>query len=370
MSLKYLLTWGCTTMKNSPFLKLGLPKELMVDPIEDKKKMSRIISESKQRAKKQTCFYCKKESSSFCNSHSVPAFCLKNIASKGELYNFNALIDFSLLDAKKGVKNSGTFQIICNDCDSKIFQDYEDPDNYSQKPTPKMIAQIAMKNYLKLISKRYQEHSLYGIAKEINPTSSNMVDINHKVQEMDLIEYIKGFEKAKRLSKKNWDGEYYLFFYETLDYVVPMAFQSSIALITDLDNQIINDIYYHDISYKLEDLHICVLPLKESSIVMMFIDSKNKRYRNFYKKFNKLSLEDKLSLTNYIIFLYSEEVILSKNLPSEILKDEKLIDISKQCCNILTFNPLINPYEALKEAYDLSKRNEIPNLLSEKYKLR
>ena len=357
-------------MKNSPFLKLGLSEELILDPIEDKKKMSRIISESKQRAKKQKCFYCKKESSSFCNSHSIPAFCLKNISCNGELYNFNALIGFSLLDSKKGVKNSGTFQIICNDCDGKIFQDYENPNNYNKKPTPKMLAQIAMKNYLKLMSKRYNEHALYSMAKEINPTSSDIVDIHHKVQEMDLIEYIKGFEKAKRLSKKNWPDEYYLFFYETLDYVVPLAFQSSIDLITDLDNQIINDIYCHDIKYKLEDLHICVLPLKESSIVMMFIDSKNKRYRNFYKKFNKLSLEDKLSLTNYIIFLYSEDVILSKNLPTEVLKDENLLNISKQCCNILAFDPLYNPYEDLKEAYDLSKRNGIPNLLSEKYKLR
>ncbi|CEK34610.1 hypothetical protein UMC2_15661 [[Clostridium] sordellii] len=357
-------------MKNLPFLKLGFPKGLIQNPIEDKKKMRRIISESKRLAKKQKCFYCKKEVSSFCNSHSVPAFCLKNISSNGELYTFNALVNSPLFDSKKGVRNSGTFQIICKDCDSKIFQDYENPDNYIQKPTPKMIAQIAMKNYLKLISKRYHEHALYGMTKEINPSSSKMVDLNHKVQEMDLMEYIKSFEKAKRLSKKNWDGEYYLFYYETLDYVVPIAFQSSIALITDLDGQIINDIYYHDISYKLEDLHICILPLKESSVILMFIDSKNKRYRNFYKKFNKLTLEDKLSLINYIIFLYSEEAIFSKDIPNEVLKNKNLINISKQSSNILTTNPFIDPYKALREGYDLNKRNEIPNLLNEKYKLR
>lgn len=357
-------------MKNSPFLKLGLPKKIKINPIEDKKKISRIISESKRRSKKQTCFYCKKKISSFCNSHSVPAFSLKNISHKGELYNFNALINNPLLDSKKGINNSGTFQIICKDCDSKIFKDYENPDNYNQKPTPKMLAQIAMKNYLKLISKRYNEFSLYDILKEVKPNSSSIVDLNHKVQEIDLMEYINGFEKAKRLSKKNWDSEYYLFFYETLDYVVPMAFQSSVTLITDLDNQIINDIYNHDASYKLKDLHICVLPLKESSIIMMFIDSKSKRYRSFYKKFNKLPIEDKLVLINYIIFLYSEEVILSKEISDEVLNDKKLIEVSKQCSNIATIDPFINPYADLKEAYDLGKRNEIPNLLSKKYKLR
>lgn len=105
------------------------------------------------------------------------------------------------------------------------------------------------------------------------------------------------------------DG-YYQFYYEKLDYVVPIAFQGSISLMVDLDGIIVNNIYNKDINYKIQDLHICIFPLKESTVITMFIDFNNKRYRNFYKKFNKLSHDDKLALVNYLIFLYLEDVFI------------------------------------------------------------
>lgn len=55
-----------------------------------------------------------------------------------------------ILDYDKGVNESGTFRLICRTCDSKIFSDYENPNNYVNKPTSKMLAQIAMKNYFKI----------------------------------------------------------------------------------------------------------------------------------------------------------------------------------------------------------------------------
>lgn len=149
-------------MNDIEFLKIGLAKEELGDNHLDKKKeLNPILAQSRKRAKKDKCIYCNEEKTSFCNSHSIPAFCLKNIATDGYLYYSNTLIDVALLDSEKGVKNAGIFQLICRDCDSKIFQEYEDLSNY---------------------------------------------------------------EKAKRLSQKNWKGEYYQFYYEKLDYVVPVAF--------------------------------------------------------------------------------------------------------------------------------------------------
>lgn len=358
-------------MDNIEFFKIGLPKELLGDNFIDKKKeINRILAQSRKRAKQDKCMYCNEDKSSFCNSHSVPAFCLKNIASEGYLYYSNTLIDVALLDSEKGVKNAGTFQLICRDCDSKIFQEYEDPKNYEKETTPKMLAQIAMKNYLRSIGKRLNEYAMFDIALEKNPSVDEITRYIHIIQKMDLLEYKNGFEKAKRLSKKDWKDEYYQFYYEKLDYVVPLAFQGSISLVVDLDGRIVNDIYNEDINYKIQDLHICIFPLKESTIVTMFIDSNNKRYRNFYKKFNKLSHEDKLALVNYLIFLYSEDVFISKNIPQHILKDSKLIEVSKQSSIAFSSTFFVDVTEASKKVYDLSKRDEIPNLLSEKYKLR
>lgn len=137
-------------MDKVELLRLGFTGEvlelLQTDIIENKKNFNRLLSKARKEAKLQKCFYCGKQVTSFCNSHSVPAFCLKNIETKGEVYHSNILVNIPLIDFERGINNSGTFHIICRDCDSKIFQQYEEPNNYNNEPTPQMIAQIAMKN--------------------------------------------------------------------------------------------------------------------------------------------------------------------------------------------------------------------------------
>lgn len=118
-------------------------KELLRTDFTYKKQMSRLLKEARQAAKRDTCYFCGKSVTSFCNSHSVPRFCLENIATNGDVLTLNTVVDNPLMDTENGVNKAGTFHLICNDCDSKIFSDYENPDNYSNQPTPKMIAQMA-----------------------------------------------------------------------------------------------------------------------------------------------------------------------------------------------------------------------------------
>ena len=72
-----------------------------------------------------------------------------------------------------GVKNAGTFQIICENCDNTQFQKYEDPNSYIDPPSDLMLAQIALKNYLHLISKRMIENEVYCILRR--PTAAGAV---------------------------------------------------------------------------------------------------------------------------------------------------------------------------------------------------
>ena len=96
-------------------------KELLQTDFSYRKQMSAINKKARQTAKRETCYYCGKNVTSFCNSHSVPRFCLKNISTKGEVLTLNVLVDNPLIDKEKGVEEAGTFHLICNDCDSKIF---------------------------------------------------------------------------------------------------------------------------------------------------------------------------------------------------------------------------------------------------------
>lgn len=173
-----------------------------------KREINDIVKKSRAAAKQETCYYCGKEVSSFCNSHSVPAFCLRNISEDGNVLTLNALIDNPLFESEKGIKKAGTFQLICRDCDSKIFAEYENPENYISKPSPKMIAQMALKNNLKLISKRLIEIEMYRIGQEAARRKSEYLNVKTEISEIDLKEYIAGYQKAKKAIGRDRSSEY------------------------------------------------------------------------------------------------------------------------------------------------------------------
>lgn len=338
------------------------------------KKMAKIIKQARENAKINKCYYCGTENIQFCNSHSIPQFALRNIAIKGELLYTNKLMKLPFEKEEKGINEAGTFKIICRDCDSQIFSDYENPEKYYGEITPKMLAEISLKNYLKIISKRLVEIEMYNQAYTLtqNPINIGIINQKQKINNIDLNEYKKSYEKAKRVSKKNWDNEYYLIYAKKLDYVVPIAFQSNLALVCDLENNIINDIYIEDEKYKIQDIQLAIFPLKDCSIILLFMDSNNTRYRKFNKQFNKLSEDEKLEVLNYIMFLYSEDIFISPSMEKVMLDSKELIQLSKSTADMIAFKDNIfkenvNYLEAVKEQFSLINRKRIPNFLSREY---
>ena len=99
-------------------------------------KKNRVISDlwnfSRNNSKGTKCLFCAKECSSFCNSHSIPRFVLKNITKNGKLCTPSAFINKQLSTSEKGLNNSGTFHLICNDCDSKEFAEYENINSWNK----------------------------------------------------------------------------------------------------------------------------------------------------------------------------------------------------------------------------------------------
>lgn len=348
-------------------------KQLLQTDLAYRKMVSKLLKEARQTAKRNTCYFCGKSVSSFCNSHSIPRFCLENIATNGEVLTLNTIVDNPLMDVKNGINKAGTFHLICNDCDSKIFSEYENPENYLNPPTPKMIAQMALKNSLKSISTRLFEIELFNIS-PLEIEGSQIFDSKITISKMDLKEYEDSYKKAKKALEKDSSTDYHICYYEKLNYVVPIAFQSSLALAVDFNGDIINDIYNPSPKYKIQNIHISILPLKSETVIVMFIEDGDKRYRQFYKQFKKLPLEDKLAALTLIMFLYSEDMYFSKSIEKEILESEVLCEVGKTgqeiIFPILFFNSLNSNFlEILKKSHSLSKRHEIPNLLSEKYKL-
>ncbi len=347
-------------MTSKNIINLYSRKETKEKTIEFNKLFSGLEHQAKKQAfGEKKCFICGKEVR-FCNSHSLPRFVLKHIAQSGMVANSMCMAENTILAAETGINNTGTFYLICADCDSREFADYENPDNYNDKPTQIMLSQIAQKSYLKEIYKQTKNIELHNLVCQIyNIKIGNLKELAI----LDKADYTKQY-----LYAKNSKDPYFLFYYKCLPYTVPMAAQTRVALISGFNGEIINNVYDLNLNALLEDLHICVFPMKAKSIVMMFVRNGQKRLRPFYIDFLKMSEDQQLQVLTYIILSYSEEVFFSKNLINQI---NDLSKLGYVCGQTSMFNGYKNDVKEcireLAQDYNLSNAKNIPNLLSAAY---
>lgn len=343
-----------------------LPKE---ETINFHKNYSDVLSESKEKIKPNKCLICDQINKKFCNSHSIPRECLEQIAKNGKVRNFNGIIEVPALDEENGLNSTGTFRLICRDCDNLVFKQYETFENYKSRDfiTDEILNQIALKNYLKFLSKKkIEKESIPAFTKKMNiPVMFKDFDITEK---WDVRDAQINFKKTKGLlNNKSIRNYYRLIMYEELYYTVPLAFQCHVNLVTDFDGNLINNLYDFSKNNSLQDIHICVFPYKGKSFIIVFTKSIYTKYSRFVKKFNKLSLEDRLGVINYIIFLYSEDYYYSPYLPEDVMS--KVFNVAR-VTPIPTKN--LSENDILQNSikmHDLNKWNTIPNLLGKEYSM-
>lgn len=337
----------------------------MKSELELRKDMSRLTRESRAEAKRETCYICNKPVSSFCNSHSIPQYILRAIAEDSELLQSSALAGIPLADEIKGVNNTGIFHLICNDCDSRFFSEYESPKCIRMAPTTKLLAQIALKNYLMQISKRLYEKALYKNLQSLRQQIKNKEALD-AIHDADLRDYEFAYRRTMKILDNDLKSGFRVVHWELLPYVVPIAVQTPIVLYKNIDGSVVFDIY--DMSEKLimHELHLCVFPLAESSVIILFFHRDDREYISFERQFLRLSHEKKLEYINYLIFRYTESFCVSKNLRKLLIENEKIRELCRDTgapnLGMLTTFDLLIPYEPVKP-------NEIPNLLNEEFRL-
>lgn len=212
-----------------------------MDPIDAKKKVGSFLKSVQNDSKPNKCILCGQPKTSFCNSHSVPRMCLKNIAVDGKVLQANGLVGADIIDVEKGINNSGTFHFICNECDSKVFQDYENPDAWTDvAPTDRVLAQIALKDVLLMLSKRNMETLLWQRAAEMSNIGG--MDYMRTVQELDIRDFTEEMELYKGITAET-NEQFKVVFYEKLPYTVPIATQVALVLDKDFEGNEINEIF-------------------------------------------------------------------------------------------------------------------------------
>lgn len=319
------------------FFKIGTPKLNLSNKeiIELNKKYSEHMKDVRKKAKLKNCLLCGKECSSFCNSHTIPQFIMKEISNNGKYNYINTFLGVPIQRKNLGLNEAFTFHTICNECDKLYFKTYENPDNYCIEPSQNLIAEIALKNNLRMLSKRIVENfsnkeilklSHAGSLAAIN--SSKTLEVN----DLDISEFCDSIKLAKDTINGKKKG-YYLIDYIKLNYVTKFAYQGQVAVISGFDNELINDIYSKDDKYKIQSLHISIFPIRGKTHIFVFIEDGDRRYTKFYKKFKRLSLNEKLKTLNYIILLYSEEWLLTSEIENEVLENSNLLEVLQVTSN-------------------------------------
>ena len=348
--------------------------------IQLKKSLSREMRVMKEDLKPRKCLLCDKDTTSFCNSHTIPRLSLKNISETGKLTQAGYLIGSDLSDNDKGVSNSGTIQIICRKCDSFYFQEYENEMNLRSYPSDKMLSQMALKNFLlELVRRREEKYhfeksmsdntikkALYLRIPEISSktlenTSQKIKDL-HNSFDYDIEDFQNEILLHKTAIEDNLKGAYQIIFHEVLPYKSPIAFQGSLTLIRDMYGYPVNDTSNHSKNNRIQKLHLAILPLKEKTMVLAFYHKRDRKYKPIKSQFNSSSRLKKLEFLNYLIFAYTENYYFSPKIKEKIITNEKLVLLSQE----LFGEPNLGQYVEV-DSYKRVEPDEIPNFLLEEW---
>ncbi len=348
------------------------------DIIEINMKSNKFKKEVKKKAKGNYCLLCGKATKNFCESHSVPRATLEKITFDGELANVNAIMGMPVISELTGLKKTGVFYNICRECDVDYFKDYEN-DVDKINITQKQISQIALKTnlkstyYLKQIkaeSELKRSRTYSKRTKDIyKQTYGKMIEVCN----VELKNLYDDFELLKENSVTGKEKIFKLFYEIDLNYVVPIAFQSMIALIYDLRGDQINSLYEYTQNEASKYLHVSIFPTGDKTKILMFVKEEDEIYNNFINDFLNLEYRKQLELINYMIFLYSKEIYMNKNLIEKMEKHMNfdILDyIVKNYDNVkIRLGIDKKKAESNKIFYSLANIKNIPNVLSEEFRL-
>lgn len=270
-----------------------------------------------------------------------------------------------------GINKAETFRLICNECDNSLFSDYENPENYKNDViNDNILCQIAMKTSLNAIYKSMVELNAveYNLKNKSRIEGIGSIDIQSVM--LPIIDELKIYNYAKIGIKGNHKQRFYPFCIKKLNYVVPYAYQGMITPIVDLEGNIINEYFNKDVKYKIQSIFINVFPFENSSLIICFIKTEDKRLKQFYKQFHKLDEEDQLSLINYMILAFAKNVIFSPKIDKKIFDDKITLDVIS-LTNVFKTNEynIDKLTETAIKELDLNKRKSIINLLTKECSL-
>lgn len=341
-----------------------------------RKSFQRYSHQAEALSRPSYCLLCGKENPSFCNSHSVPQFCLRKIALNGEVHTSAQLMGCELFHDHKGVKSAGTFRMICKNCDSSFFSSYESEGALTSAVSlnDRQMGQIALKTLLLEQFKELAQLKLFELVQADYPLI-NLEPALLTPRALDLAEDREALRYALDCIKG--EKTYRVLFDELLDHTSPIAFQGRIALASGFNGEVINWIWDMRQSNQIANIFFCVFPTSQSTRVLLFCDRDvYSRFAGFANELNAVDSDIRLKALIKVMFAYSEEVYLSPWLPDSILNDtglKKLASMSGMRVAPIgeAEQRVLSRAICVQHAREFGINNlpDIPNLLNAKYSM-
>lgn len=322
--------------------------------------------------RENTCLICGKENIRYCKSHTLPQVLLKNFAENGKVYNPFYLTNKPLLPVVNGIKNTQIFYSICPECDSKLFQDYENFRNYNSAPSNIMLNQIALKNHLYYCYKlerdlKILKHSNSELRKERKLNKQFGFGNIIKCHELDFFQHKDKIQKIYKdtITKNNL---FKIGYYKQLSYMAPIAMHCCIGIYYDFVGKKLNDPFS---KRGINFMHFCIFPLENTTTIFIFYEKEQHKFDKFFIDLNTLPLEEQLAVINFISFLYCEDIFINKKI--DLTQAEK-INLGELICSMPISqsqkHKIKNEKKTdFKKRYNIKQYKNYINLLDKKYQI-
>lgn len=337
---------------------------------EDSKAYKQLINDYRKRAVtevEKVCALCGKNVTSFCKSHTVPFSWLKNIDNQKKMLSMHSILESNWIKQDKGASEAGVFYSICDTCDHELFSHYENKENYkADEPTEEMLQEIVQK----ILVKEIYEHRI--VAKQTELMKNELGKFYfEEVNDAESETYETAVKELNKFRRK-WP-EFRIIYFKKLPYTVPIAYQDQIAVFSDFEGNVINNTYIN--SDKIQVLYECILPLENESVLLLFTLSNNKRYSKFIREFQKLDDVEKQKIMLYMMFSYSQNYFISKELETIIKNDNfvrelagrMMLGLQKSDTEFSRLQAHIRTTLETMKNYSLDKATQLENYLSKEY---
>ena len=183
----------------------------------------------------------------------------------------------------------------------------------------------------------------------------------HDINELNIVDYKIGLDKALNVIFKKSFNEFYVYYYKTLNYQVQLATQAVICVRNDFCGGVVNDIEDLRKEIRMDDICVVLFPFDKKTHVIIFGPRCGKdKYSSFFRQLRNMIEADRLKAIQTLILSYTEEIYINPGIYKIMEKDNDVINLSIQ--GVIPTPIIFDDKIILTLANnDITKYNEIKN---------